>query len=232
MLAPCILPLLPVIVGGSIARGEQDGKAARSWRRPLIIAASLGISVIFFTLILKATTALLGIPQSVWQIISGIIVTLLGVNFLWPELWAKLAEFTKFHSTSNKFLGKSFGKTGFGGDAVTGFALGPVFNSCSPTYALIIATVLPVSFSEGFIYLAAYAIGLSGMLLIIAYAGQSLAVRLGWLANPGGWFRRIVGILFIAVGLSVSFGLDRKLQAFVLERGWYDPISRIEQSLR
>lgn len=223
--APCILPLLPVIVGGTIARG------GKSWYRPLVVTGSLAVSVIMFTLLLKVTAALLGVPTAVWQVVSGIIVIALGVNFLLPVFWEKIALKTGLYGGANKLMGKSFGKKGVAGDALMGFALGPVFNSCSPTYALIVATVLPASFLTGFSYLLAYAVGLAGILLLIAYAGQSAVSKLGWLSNPSGWFRRVIGILFIAVGLSVVFGLDKKLQTFVLEQGWYDPISRLERSL-
>jgi hypothetical protein len=62
--APCVLPLLPVIVGGSAARSAADGSVAeKQWYRPVVIAASLAVSVVLFTLILRATTALLGIPD-------------------------------------------------------------------------------------------------------------------------------------------------------------------------
>lgn len=228
--APCILPLLPVIVGGSIARGGKDQK--KDWRRPVIITGSLAVSVIVFTLLLKATAILLGVPVMFWQIVSGIIVMALGINFLWPMLWERAALKTGLYTAANKLMGSSYAKKGVAGDALMGFSLGPVFNSCSPTYALIVATVLPTSFTKGFSYLLAYALGLASVLLLIAYAGQSVIKKLGWLANPSGWFRRIIGVLFIVVGVSVILGLDKDFQAFVLERGWYDPISGIEESLR
>jgi len=63
--APCVLPLLPVIVGGSIVRTDADTRVAeRQWFRPVIIATSLAASVVIFTLLLKATTALLGVCRS------------------------------------------------------------------------------------------------------------------------------------------------------------------------
>src|SRR5688572_24474266 len=83
--APCILPLLPVIIGGSLLESDNDKK--RQWFRPLVIAISLAVSIILFTLLIKASTALLGVPQIVWQILSGLIVLLLGLNYLWPEAW-------------------------------------------------------------------------------------------------------------------------------------------------
>ncbi len=226
VLAPCILPLLPVVIGGSIARNEKN-----SWYRPLIIAGSLVVSVILFTLLLKASTSLLGVPTTFWQVFSGGVIFLLGINFLFPSLWKKLPIVAKFNIGSNTLFSKSFAKKGVGGDVLTGFALGPVFSSCSPTYALIVASVLPASFFQGLLYLLAYSVGLAGTLLIIAYAGQAAARKLGWLSNPSGLFSRVIGVLFVLVGIFVLFGFDKKVQTYVLDQGWYDPISKFEQSI-
>lgn len=226
--APCILPLLPVVVGGSIVRG---GRSA-NWYRPFIIAASLAGSVIIFTLLLKASTSLLGIPTAIWQIISGCIVIALSINFLVPKLWDSVSLKTGLHLGSNKFLGQSSQHKGVAGDVLMGAALGPVFSSCSPTYALIVAAVLPASFGRGLLYLAAYAIGLATALLLIAFLGQGLVKKLGWLANPHGLFRKVIGALFILTGLLIVFGVDKDIQTFVLQNGWYDPVSRLEESLK
>jgi cytochrome c biogenesis protein CcdA len=206
--APCILPLLPVIIGGALV-DAQGQKTSRQWLRPLVIAGSLAASIIIFTLALKATTVLLGVPQIVWQVLSGAIVMLLGVHFVWPHIWGKISSGTGLFTGSNKLLGSAYKKEGLGGAILIGAALGPVFSSCSPTYALIVATVLPVSLAQGLAYLAAYAIGMSATLLLIAYLGQAFVARLRWLGNPNGWFRRTVGVLFIVVGVMVAFGIDR-----------------------
>lgn len=229
--APCILPLLPVIIGGSLIKGSKE-KQDKQWVRPLVIVASLVVSVIIFTLLIKATTSLLGVPQIVWQITSGSIVLLLGLHFVFPGFWEKISAKSGLFNSSNALLGKAYTKKGLGGAILIGAALGPVFSSCSPTYALIVATILPVSFAQGLAYLSAYAIGMGATLLLVAYAGQAVIARLRWLSNPEGGFKRFIGILFILVGLMVIFSLDKKLQAYVLEQGLYDPISNLEGYLR
>lgn len=227
VLAPCILPLLPVIVGGSLL--DNPAKASNTRLRPYVIAGSLAVSVIVFTLLLKATTALLGIPQVTWQIISGVIVLLLGLQLVSPGVWENISQRSGLYTQSNLALGRAYKHDGVGGMVLTGAALGPVFNSCSPTYALLIATILPQSFASGLVYIFAYALGLATMLLLISLLGQRVVKKLGWLANPHGVFHKVVGILFVAVGLLVIFGLDKELQSFVLDQGWYDPIIRLEQ---
>lgn len=230
--APCILPLLPVIVGGSLSGVTNSDKSARSWLHPVVITASLAISVIVFGLLLKATTLLLGVSSVFWQVVSGTIIIILGLTYLWPRLWGKLALKSGLAVGSSQLLASSSQRQGWGRDVLIGSSLGPVFNSCSPTYALIVAAILPVSFFTGLSYLVAYALGLALMLLIIAFAGQAFVRRLGWLSNPRGKLRLTAGVIFILVGLVILLGIDKKIQTYVLDSGWYAPIGNLEQRLR
>jgi cytochrome c-type biogenesis protein len=228
--APCILPLLPVVVGRSLT--TPDGEAKDIWYRPYVITGSLGISVIIFTLLLKASTSLLGIPQEAWQIISGVIVGLFGLYLIWPHGWEWLSAKLNLSARSNKLMTFSRKKPGLLGDALLGFSLGPIFNSCSPTYLLIVALMLSNGLSTGIWYLFSYAFGLVGALLTVALLGQKAASKLGWLSNPSSAFKKIIGAVLIIVSLSILFGLDKQLQTFVLDRGWYAPVSDVELFLR
>ena len=228
VLAPCILPILPIIIGGSTL-GQNDQKKV-SLKSPLIIIGSLLVSIILFTLLLKATTAFLGIPTAVWAIISGSIVLLFGITIVFPVLWEKFMIATRLNLVANRLMGQSQGKKGIKKDILLGAALGPVFNSCSPTYALIVAVILPVSFISGVGYLIAYCLGLGLTLLLISIFGRVLVNKMKWMSNPRGAFQKVIGILFIIVGIAVIFGLDKQAQTYVLENGWYDPIMRIEES--
>ncbi|MEN9604765.1 MAG: hypothetical protein RJB39_450 [Candidatus Parcubacteria bacterium] len=227
ILAPCTLPVLPVIVGSSVG-GEGDKLANR--KKASIIASSLGASIILFTLLLKATSALISIPASVWAIVSGVIIIIFGLISLFPGFWEKLPFVAKLNSKSNILLGTGYQKKSIWGDVIIGASLGPVFSTCSPTYFVILATVLPQSFFLGLIYLLAYAIGLSGMLLLIAFLGQRLVGRLTSLSNPEGWFKRGLGILFIIIGVGIMFGIDKKIQTSILDAGLFD-ITKVEQRL-
>ena len=215
-----------------MARSNADATVAdRQWFRPLTIAVSLAISVVVFTLLLKGTTALLGVPQSVWQVVSGVIILGFGLTLVFPGLWERVMSVTGLQNRASNALDRSYRRGGLGGDLLLGAALGPTFASCSPTYALILATVLPVSFAEGLLYISLYAVGLSAALLLAALLGNALVRKLGWLSSPSGWFRRVTGILLIVVGLAVVLGLDKELQAFVISQGWYDPVKNFEESI-
>jgi len=218
-LAPCVLPLLPVIVGGSLA---GDVSRAAQTRRAVVVAASLGLSVAVFTLVLKGTTALIGVPPGVWRWLSGGILLALGAVMLFPGLWERASASLALASRSHAGLHTARRREGVGGQVLTGAALGPVFSSCSPLYAYVVVTVLPAEFGYGLTLLMAYCIGLSGTLLAVALAGQGLVRRVGWAADPRGWLQRSLGLVFVLVGIAVGLGWDRELQAWILE---YSPIA-------
>jgi cytochrome c biogenesis protein CcdA/thiol-disulfide isomerase/thioredoxin len=225
--APCVLILLPVIVGSSLA-SDADLKADR--KKPYIISISLGFSVLLFTLLLKASTVLIGIDPQVWKSVSGGIVVILGLSLFFPLLWARVSAKVGLENSSNNLLGRAAKKSGVFGYILTGAALGPVFSACSPIYALILATVLPVNLALGLVYMTLYATGLSLTLLTIALAGRRLTKRLNWVATPNGWFRRILAILLILVGIAVITGFDKKVQTWALEKIPFNSTS-IEEKL-
>lgn len=222
VLAPCILPLLPVVIGSSAS--------GRSKATPYIVVASLGVSIILFTFLLKASTAFISIPQSFWAYLSGGILTFFGVTLLFPKVWEKIPGLSKATIRSNKLLGSGHQKKSIWGDIVVGAALGPVFSTCSPTYFVILASVLPASFFLGTLYLLAYVLGLSLILLLIAILGERFASRLTGFSNPEGWLKKSLGFLFVILGLMIMFGLDKKLEASILESGYFD-VTKVEQKL-
>lgn len=214
VLSPCVLPLLPIVIGSSVT--------SKSKSKPIIITASLAVSIIFFTLLLKLSTVLINIPPELLQYISGGIVIFLGLINVFPKVWEELSLKLGFGAKSQQMLDESGRKEGVLGSILTGAALGPVFSSCSPTYAIIVATVLPASFADGFINLLAYALGLSLLMLLIAIFGRNLIQRIQFLSNPYGLFRKGLGVLFILVGLAVVTGFDKKVQTYMVDHNIFN----------
>ena len=149
VLAPCVLPLLPIIIGGSVSGNKKDP------RRPYIITFSLAVSLIAFTLLLKASTLLVNIPPNAINYVSGTLIITLGIFSLFPLVYEKIISKLGIQSRSQRLLGKGTqNKNSIVGPIVTGAALGPVFSSCSPVYAYILATILPGSFAEAMVYIS------------------------------------------------------------------------------
>jgi cytochrome c-type biogenesis protein len=209
ILAPCVLPVLPVVLAGSVTERQR-------WY-PYLVTLSLAGSIVLFTVILKATTALIDIPPSFWKYLSWGILLALGLVYIFPHAWSWIG-----------------GRLGFGRSGValdhtqdigspalraiaTGAALGPVFSTCSPTYSLLLATVFPVSLLAGIGYTLVYALGLALMLTIIAVGGRSIIARFRGVASENWWFKRILGIIFVLIGLAIITGIDKQIESRALD---------------
>lgn len=224
VLAPCIIAIIPLLVGYS-AESKNIAKAAR-------VVAGLAVSIFVFSLLLKASTLLIGVSSEVWQYVSGTIIILFGLSGLFPDIWEKLASALKLQQISAKGQQKALSKGGVIGDFLLGASLGPIFSACSPTYALIIASILPVTPLRGILYLLVFIFGLSATILLIAILGQKAVRRLGWSVNPRGWFKRVLSIVFIVIGLFILTGFDKTLLSKAVESGWFDWQVKLETQLQ
>ncbi len=213
ILAPCVIGILPVLMARS-----GEGQRGRS---PRWVVGGLAGSVFLFSIILKSTTWLLGVPDGVWRGISGGIVLLFGILMFWPSLWDRLSMKLGFAGKTQKLMTGAGNRRGRVGDVLLGASLGPVFSACSPTYLLIVATILPVSPLEGLIYLALYIGGLVIMITIALLAGRLIITKLGWGMNSESLFHKIMGLLLMIIGVMILFGFDKQLLGWMVEQGWF-----------
>ena len=206
VLAPCTLPFLPVIIGGSAGNSNKF--------RPYIITFSLVISLLAFTLLLKISTLFINIDPVIWTGLSGTILIALGVTSLFPQLWDKISSRLNLTNSSNGFMQKFSRRDDMLGAVMTGLALGPVFSSCSPTYAFALATALQGDLQSGIINIISYVLGLATVMLLIGILGQNVIKRLKWVANPDGIFKKVIAVIFIILGLFIILGIDKEIQKF------------------
>lgn len=200
--SPCCLPVLPVIVGSSSIQ--------KSPLRIFVMNVSLALAIILFTLLLKVSSLFINFSEASLHILSGAVVFLLGLSLLLPNLWDRFASLIKFNQVADNWLKKAASVQGLPGAVLIGLALGPIFSSCSPAYAFILASVFPVSFTEGFVYLVCYVLGLFICLFLFSLLGQRLSKKLSWAINPKGWFKRTLAVVFMILGLLIITRLDQK----------------------
>ncbi len=224
VLAPCVVGMLPVLM----ARGA-NGKRVRS---PLWVICGLAGSIFAFSILLKSTTLLIDVPDAVWKSVSGSIVIGFGVFMLWPSLWEAFTLKLGLATKSQQLMAKSSSKKGGLGDLLLGASLGPVFSACSPTYLLIVATILPAEPLHGIIYLITYLVGLAAVTWAIVLAGRRLLAKLKWGINPHSLFHRIMGVILIFIGIMLLTGLDKLLLAWLVEHGVFDWQVQLETFLQ
>lgn len=212
ILAPCIFPLLPIVIGSS--------NSSKLNQRALRVILSLAFSVFVFTILLKASTLFIDIPETFWQYFSGLIIIFLGLSILFPNIWANLPFVKSLNLSANKNLGEGYKKNNFYGDILMGFSLGPIFTTCSPTYFFILGTVLPNSIKEGLLYLLGFILGLSIALLLVAYLGNRLINTFAKNESALEKVKKLFAILFILTGIFIITGSDKKFATYLLDRNY------------
>lgn len=214
ILAPCVLPLLPVILGASAGDAKDKSK-------PFIIIASLSVSIIVVTMIIQATTILSGIGTGFLKYISGGIILVFWIITLFPNLWKNLSTKLWLSDNSNKLLSKASQKQWITGSILMWFSLGPVFTSCSPTYGIILSIIIAWEYATGLINLVSYILWLAVILLAIALLGQKFVAKLKFASDPNGWFKKVLWIIFIIVWIAIITWLDKQFEAYLISDLWW-----------
>ena len=116
------------------------------------------------------------------------------------------------------------------GQILLGASLWPIFTTCSPTYTLIIATILPLSLITGTISIVLYALGLWFSVGIVAIFWKTLIKKLNIISNGDWWFKKILGIIIILTGIAIIIGFDKKIETAIIDSGWFG-VTTLEENL-
>lgn len=165
--APCIWPLLPVVISTSSTGGKL---------KPLGLTLGILFSFAFFTLTLSYLVRLFQIDPGVLRLVAVIVLLVLGVSMLVPRI-------SMYLETSLSYLGAGLSRKllpsgqGFWGGLITGISLGIVWTPCAgPILATIAALAVTQKLSLATIFITIfYVIGTGIPLLLFASASQLVA---------------------------------------------------------
>lgn len=203
--SPCVLPVLPILLGASAL--PAGGTAAR--HRPLFIALGFVLSFAAAALLFSASTRVLGVSPEALRGASVIVLLTLGVLLCWPALLDRISAPLGRLSTLAQAIGDRAGP-GHAGGLLLGMSLGLLWTPCAgPVLASILALVAtePAS-GPAAALLIAYAVGAGLPMLLIAYGGQAMATRVRALARHAGAIRRVFGVLVIVTATAMHFQVD------------------------
>jgi len=200
--SPCVLPLIPSylsILGGSggITSGEQTEK-----RRFILLITTLcfvaGFTVIFiiFSIIVSTTFLLMGGAGLYIRITAGVIVIILGINYLFDFL--TFLNFEKRLHTTNK-------PKGLIGAFFAGMAFGAGWTPCIGPILTGVLFLAGQSGKAGIaaLYLALYSFGLALPFLLAALFFDRYLVPAKWFREKLPLIKKISGCLLVIIGLLI-----------------------------
>ena len=163
--APCILPLLPVLLGASI--GQQD-----RWR-PLFLVAGFITAFSGFAILFGSFSTVLGLSHDTLRKVSVVLLGSFGVLLLWPQPYERLmARWSGLLSFADRVVPRA--GSGNAGGFVLGLTLGVLWTPCAGPVLGSILTLIATSenLTRAALLLVTYAIGAGMPILLIAYGGQ------------------------------------------------------------
>jgi cytochrome c biogenesis protein CcdA len=208
--APCILPLLPILLGASI--GQQ------SKTRPLFIALGFIVTFSITGLLLSFFVTSLNIEPDLLRKIAVFALGVFGLFMIWPTPFEKLTlHLSKYISKANE-IGTKAGTGNFGG-FILGVMLGVIWTPCAGPVLGSILTLIATSTqtTQAAILLIAYAIGAGLPMLAIAYGGQAITTRVRNISRYATRLQQIFGVIILGLAVAMFFQYDLLLQAKILE---------------
>ena len=192
IISPCILPILPFILVGSLTGSKK---------RPLGIITGFVIFFAIFTYFSRKLVVYSGVDLNVVRHVAYIFLLLFGVIMLSTYLTDKFGQLTrKLGNTGSTLNTANNTEGGFFSGILFGALIAIIWTPCAGPIlaAVIVQTVIQQTNLMSFLTILAFAIGAAVPMLIIALFGRSIMGKLGFLKTHTGLFRKLLGVIIIA----------------------------------
>lgn len=192
IISPCILPILPIVLAGSLAGSKK---------RPLGIIIGFTLTFAIFAFFSRKVVQYSGIDLNLIRHISYGILFLLGLIMISSYLTEKFSQFTqRLAGISSTFTSASNPQGGFLSGLFLGGLVAIVWTPCAGPIlaAVIVQTVIQQTTITSFFTLLAFALGAAIPMFIIALYGKKIMGTFSIFKTKASLFRKILGAVIIA----------------------------------
>lgn len=198
--APCVLPMLPIILGVSV--GQRDAA------RPVFITLGFAATFALMAFLFGLFPTVLGLSQETLRDAASIMLIVFGVLMIWPyPLRLVTAR-----------LGNAVASVGASGGGrserlaalLLGASLGAVWAPCAgPMLGSILTLIASAQrLDHAATLLACYAIGAAVPMLLIAYGGQVVTTRARHLVRYTRPLQQTFGVVIVLVAVAMFTQYD------------------------
>jgi cytochrome c biogenesis protein CcdA len=210
-LSPCVLPLLPVILGAAVSAHRLG---------PLALGLGLASSFVAVGLFVATIGFAIGLDADVLRLVAGALMIIVGGALIMPLLQARLA-----HAVGPVSRWADQRLTGLSGSGLTGqfsvgLLLGIAWSPCvGPTLG---AASLLASQAEDLPYVAAtmllFGLGAASPLLVVGILSREMLFKArDRMLAAGQGLKAALGIGFVLVGASIVTGLDKQIETVLVD---------------
>ncbi|HSD93171.1 MAG TPA: cytochrome c biogenesis protein CcdA [Methyloceanibacter sp.] len=210
-LSPCVLPLLPIVLGAA-ASEHRLGPAA--------LAAGLAISFTAIGLFVATIGFAAGFDTGFFRMVAAILLIGVGIVLLVPRLQEQFALAAAPVSNWAGGYTDNFAPSGLAGQFGLGLLLGAVWSPCvGPTLgAASILAAKGEDLGQVALTMLAFGVGAALPLLLIGLLSREAMQR--WrarLMETGRTGKTILGLLLVTVGLLVATDLDKRIETILVD---------------
>nr|WP_210312022.1 cytochrome c biogenesis CcdA family protein [Afipia massiliensis] len=206
ILSPCVLPLLPIVLGAAVTQHRWG---------PLALAAGLAISFTGLGLLIAVAGFSLGLDANVFRVVAAIIMIAMGLVLLMPAWQTRLATAGGPVSdwTDRTFGG--FSGSGLSGQFAMGLLLGAVWSPCvGPTLgAASLLASQGRDLAQVAVTMVAFGLGAALPLAILGLLSRSALMRMRWRMLSAGQFgKALLGVALLLIGIGIVTGADKWIE--------------------
>ena len=211
VLSPCVLPLLPILIGSA---------ASAHRRGPLALAAGLTLSFAVLGVLLVSAGASLGLDQTLFRNIAAVMLLGFGVLLLSTGLQQRFAVVASGVSSAGHGMLTRVTLDGMSGQFVLGLLLGLVWLPCvGPTLgATLTLASQGQQLAQVMLMMALFGLGAGLPLVILGSLSSVAMLRLrGKLLAAGHQGKQVLGAVMLLLGVLILSGLDKSFEIWVLD---------------
>lgn len=210
-LSPCVLPLLPIVLGAAVSE-HRFGAAA--------LAGGLALSFVVIGLFVATIGFGLGLDAGVFRLVAAALMLAFGLVLMVPSLQTRLAVAGGPVSDWAQHRFGTIRGTGLWGQFAVGLMLGAVWSPCvGPTLGA--ASVLAAQgkdLAQVALTMTAFGIGAALPLLVLGTLSRQVMMSLrDRLLATGHWGKFALGVVLVLVGLMIVTGADKALETVLVD---------------
>ncbi|NEX60075.1 cytochrome c biogenesis CcdA family protein [Noviherbaspirillum galbum] len=210
-LSPCVLPILPILLGSATAEHP---------RAPLALAGGLAMSyAIIGTLIAWAGSAV-GFDVGIFRSMGAALLGVLGLVLMSPRLQQRFASATSGIGDAGNNVVSRLTLNGIGGQFLIGVTLGVVWSPCvGPTLgAAIVLASQGSHLLQAASLMGVFGVGAAMPVIGLAYLSRTALMRSrGKLMQAGKTGKLLMGAVMLAISIMILSGADKPVETWLVE---------------
>lgn len=210
-LSPCVLPILPILLGSATAAHP---------RAPLALAGGLALSyAVIGTMIAWAGSAV-GVDAAIFRNVGAAILGALGLVLMSASLQQRFASATSgIGDAGNNFISR-LNLNGLRGQFAIGLALGVVWSPCvGPTLgAAVLLASQGSHLPQVALLMGIFGIGAAVPVVGLAYLSRAAMMKVrGKMMQAGKTGKIVLGAIMVAIAVLILTGADKPLEAWLVD---------------